>query len=80
MITAPSLTDKIIFFHAGLSKEAHHVHLCEFILATPIGVILESVDEENCEEFYRCYLHDFVRSVHKCNHRKAEHDSKEYQV
>ena len=66
--------------HAGSSRKTHHTQLCEFILATPVGAVLESVDTEHCEELYKCYLHDFVRSVHRCKHRKTEHDNMEYQV
>ena len=67
-------------YHAGLSRKTHHAQLCEFILATPVGAVLESVDNEHCEEFYEFYLHDFVRSVHRCKHRKSDTDNMEYQV
>ena len=66
--------------HTGSSRKTHHAQLCEFILATPVGAVLESVDTEHCEDFYEYYLHDFVRSVHRCKHRKTEHDNMEYQV
>ena len=46
----------------------------------PVGAVLESVDNEHCEEFYEFYLHDFVRSIHRCKHRKLEMDNMEYQV
>ena len=80
LIIQPSLIGNLFSFVAGWGKRQHHAQLCEFIVATPIGVILESVDKKNCEEFYEFYLHDFVWSVHKCNHRKAEHNIKECQV
>ena len=65
---------------SGTNRQSHHNQLCEFIQTTPVGTVLESVDTENYEEFYKFYLHDFVRSVHRCKHRNAEHDDMEYQV
>ena len=69
-----------LLFHAALCRKTHQAQLCEFILAIPVGAILESVDNEHCEEFYKFYLHDFVRSVHRCKHRNPEYDTMEYQV
>ena len=66
--------------HVGETRKSSHNHLCQFLKTTSIGVILETVDSENCEAFYEFYLHDFVRSVHKCKYRNPEHDKKEYQV
>ena len=65
---------------ADTNKLSHHRQLSEFIQATHVGAILESVNPENYEEFYEYYLHDFLKSVHKCKHRNPEHDDQEYQV
>ena len=65
---------------SGANRQSHHIQLCEFIQTTPVGAVLESVDTENCEEFYKFYLHDFVKSVHKCKHENAEHDDMEHKV
>ena len=45
-----------------------------------MGETLLSVSEEDCEEMYQRYLHDFVRIVHKCSHKGQEIVSKEYKV
>ena len=33
--------------------------------------MLQRVPEEDCERFYKYYLHDFVRRVHICKHRQT---------
>ena len=47
---------------------------------TAIGEVLRSVDEADCEEFYQYYLHDFVRSVHRCHHKQEKSKNLEYKV
>ena len=42
--------------------------------------MLEGIDEKDCEEFYKNYLNDFVRSVHKCNHKQTKYAHSEYKV
>ena len=59
---------------------ATHKQLCAAVEPTPIGEILVSVDGVECEEFYRNYLHDFIRLVHKCNHKDREYELQEYEV
>lgn len=54
--------------------------LRDYICDTSVGAVLGSVDIENCEEFFEFYLHDFVRSVHRCKHREPMHNDMEYQV
>lgn len=63
-----------------MSKQTHHQQLCELVQDTPVGAVLESVHSEDFEEFYKFYLHDFVKSVHKCNHKRMEHNSMELRV
>ena len=65
---------------SGESKHTHHKQLCDFVRVTPIGVVLESVDSDNCEGFYKFYLMDYVKSVHRCMHKSAEHNMMELQV
>ena len=62
------------------ARQNCHKQLCEYIHSTPVGTVLKSVSTKNSEEFYKFYLHDFVKSVHKSNHRNLEHDEMEYQV
>lgn len=46
-----------------------------------MGGVLCGVSEQDCEDLYRSYLHDFVRIVHMCKHSKnLEHEDKEYEV
>ncbi len=52
---------------------------------TPVGRVLNLVYQCDCEDFYKKYLHDFVRIVHRCNHTKPEknvqeNESREYEV
>ena len=45
-----------------------------------VGEVLTSVRDDYGEEFYRYYLHDFVRNVHKCQNKKQEQAETEYNV
>lgn len=54
--------------------------LRDHICGTSVGAVLDSVDTENCEEFFEFYLHDFVRSVHMCTQREPTYTDMEYQV
>ena len=42
--------------------------------------MLASVRDEYCKEFYKYYLHDFVRNVHKSHNKKQEQAETEYKV
>jgi hypothetical protein len=42
--------------------------------------VLSGVTEGDCEDFYRKYLHDFVRLAHRCKHANLEDDKMEYEV
>ena len=64
----------------GNSRQALHKQLCEAIFQMEIGEVLKSVQDEYCEDFYKYYLHDFVRSVHMCQHKKNEQEEAEYNV
>ena len=47
---------------------------------TAVGEVLGSVDGTDCEDFYKRYLHDFVRLAHRCTHLNQEHEKQEYEV
>ena len=47
---------------------------------TTVGRVLSTVDQDNSEDFYKKYLHDFVRIVHACNHKDEESKNHEYEV
>ena len=57
-----------------------HQQLCAAVMPTAVGEVLKGVSEQDCEDFYRRYLHDFVRLVHGCKHKKWELEIKEYEV
>ena len=50
----------------GGDDQLLHSRLCVLVQYTLVGEILLTVTEENGENFYRYYLHDFVRRVHRC--------------
>ena len=58
----------------------HHERLCEFVHGTPVGAVLEAVESDNCEEFYKFYLHDFVMGTYKCKHKSSDLTAMEIQV
>ena len=61
--------------------EDQHHQLCTFIEATPVGAVLEQIDDEKiCDEFYTFYLYDFVRQVCEFKPRNSDLDNIEYQV
>ena len=46
-----------------------------------MGEVLGVVSDADSEDFFKFYLHDFVRIVHKCYHsKKQEYETKEYEV
>lgn len=66
---------------SGSSTQQVHRQLCAMVSDTSLGEILMSIEDGGqCEELYRRYIHDFVRSVHKCTHKKAETLKHEYKV
>ena len=69
-----------IIFQSGNNRQALHRQLCEAILNMEVGEVLTSVEDEYCEDFYKHYLHDFVRIAHVSQHKKAEQEEKEYNV
>ena len=58
----------------------HHGQLCAFLDVTCVGGVLRSVNDEDCEEFFSFYLHDYIRSMHTCTHDDPEHMALEYKV
>lgn len=45
-----------------------------------VGEVLASIQDEYSEEFYKYYLHDLVRSVHKSQNIESEQMEAEYNV
>ena len=68
------------FINIGHSKLNRWIQLCEEVQKTYIGKVLMDVDECDSHSLYTCYLHDFVRIVHNCCHKKTEHSDMEHKV
>ena len=64
----------------GTNSQRLHQQLIVLVQDTPVGETLSSVSEEDCEEMYQRYLHDFVRIVHKCTHKGQQTVTSEYKV
>jgi hypothetical protein len=45
-----------------------------------VGEVLISVGDEYCEEFYKYYLHDFVRTIHQSQNVEIKLVEAEYSV
>ena len=72
---------KEVPLYLGPQRAQVHRQLCSLVSDTPLGDVLTSVqDGGQCEELYRRYLHDFVRSVHKCSRKMEQTINNEYQV
>ena len=66
--------------HAGNNRQALHKQLCEAIHQMEVGEVLALVRDEYCEDFYKYYLHDFVRTIHKSQNSETEQVGAEYSV
>ncbi len=64
----------------GDGKYELHKQLCEAVEPTKIGAVLGEVKHWDGETFYRYYLHDFVRLVHKNQHKDKKNEIREYEV
>ena len=81
ILVALPVTLHVHIICVGSNKQQVHRQLCELVSDTSPGEILATVsDGAQCEELYRRYLHDFVRTVHKCPHKQDEIVRHEYQV
>ena len=60
------------------SKLLKQLHLA--VDTTPSGEVLKKVNEEDWDDFYQRYLHDFVRLVHKCSDKLDDDQIREYEV
>lgn len=65
---------------SGNNRQVLHRQLCEAIYHMEVGDVLKSVEDEYCEDFYKYYLHDFVRLAHNSQHKKQEQEQEEYNV
>ncbi len=68
-----------IEYSLGNDKCSLYKQLGISVKQTPVCRVLEQVDQHDYEDFYKKYLHDFVRIVHQCNHTKPEQKIQEYE-
>lgn len=67
------------YIASGSAVSQLHKHLCDTVEQTQVGDLLISVNGlQDYEDFYKKYLHDFVRFVHKSNLK--DHKDLEYEV
>ena len=57
-----------------------HQELCIAVEQTVIGGLLGRVENAYCEDFYKRYLHDFVRLVHMSRQKDLNFEKQEYEV
>ena len=62
--------DVIVHFTGGHRQQVHQ-YLCEQLVGTDIKEPLESINEENLQDLYQCYLRDYIRCVHQVTHRQG---------
>ena len=67
-------------YNVGNNRQALHKQLCEAIHQMEVSEVLSSVQDDYCEDFYKYYLHDFVRNVHKSQNKKQEQAEAEHSV
>ena len=62
-----------VLLSAGSHHQQIHQQLCELLAGTGISEMLDRVgrvqDEESCNDLYKRYLHDYIRSVHQVTHK-----------
>lgn len=65
----------------GDGKHDLHKQLCVAVEPTTVGGVLKDVRIQDSDLFYRHYLHDFVRLVHRKQHsKKKKNEIREYEV
>ena len=72
----------VLSFHAENENDMESLRkkALTFLEDTSVGEILQSVSDNDCDELFKCYLHDFVKSVHLSNHSDAFLSELEYKV
>ena len=71
---------KICSILVGNNRQALYKQLCEAIHQMEVGEVLTSVRDEYCEDFYKYYLHDLVRTIHKSQNIEPKQVETEYSV
>ena len=68
----------MIFFVTGKNATDMKKRVCTLISHTPLGEVLESAPDDDV--LYHCYLHDYVKSVHRTYHMNSEVSMQEINV
>ena len=71
---------KICSILVGNNRQALYKQLCEAIHQMEVGEVLTSIRDEYCEDFYKYYLHDLVRTIHKSQNIEPKQVETEYSV
>ncbi len=72
--------DFVITVFSGDSLQSLRNQLHDLAREGPVCRVLDGVAEEDIETFYSSYVDDFVKMVHKCNHKKSQYTNLEYKV
>ena len=69
-----------IFFHTENDTQTLFFKAYTLLKDTSVGAILEAVTENDCDNLFSYYLHDFLKSVHQCYHDDSTFRDMEYKV
>ena len=58
----------------GGQRQQVHQYLCEQLVGTDIKEPLESINEENLQDLYQCYLSDYIRCIHQVTHKQGDRE------
>ena len=62
-----------------MSSSNLYDQLCSLVTSTPIGRVITAFTQDS-HDLYKCYVHDFLKSVHRCNYQSSETMDLEYEV
>ena len=71
-------TSKVIFCVTGKNATEMMKQVCSLVSQTSLGEVLGSAPDDDV--LYHCYLHDYVKSVHRTYHTNAEVSMQENNV
>ena len=67
----------ILLCDSGGKKEGIFSQLAKLLDGSPVAKVLGTVKDEDVDEFYKHYCHDFIKKVHLVTHGES---GKEYKV
>lgn len=57
-----------------------HEQLCLLLEPTAIGEVITQAGRVNLDDYYKRYLHDFVRLAHQSSQKNPVHETQEYEA